>query len=660
MKILFITPHLSTGGAPQYLFKKIQELHQDHEIYCIEYNDLSGNDYIVQKNKIRELLKENLITLDDNKYRLLDELHRINPDIVHFEELPEYFCGHEITKRIYNKDRSYKIIETSHDSSFEISNKSFLPDKFIFVSEFQRNLFESLGVETDVIEYPIEYKTKKNRTESLIELGLDPNKHHIFNIGLFTPRKNQAEIIEYAKKFENENVQFHFIGNQADNFKSYWEPLMENFPPNCKWWGEQSDVDKFYNAMDLFLFTSRGTNNDKETSPLVLREAIGWNVPILMYDLDVYNKMHHKFDNVTFLNKFDLDFNINLIKNKLNIFKTETINKNDFAIIVTCHPNSKIQEELTKTALKHLNTHDIDIILTSHYPVSKEIEEMCEFSIYDKNNVFTKHSYIDTAWFDYPSYYASLNMNTQLNFRYHGPAVYINYFNGISFAKSMGYKHAICINYDLILDDIDNLTSILEMYLKKRAYYRVTDSVEGYISHTTFFITNVDFFLDVFKPIKTSSQYDELCEETNSSATLEKLFYNILHPHEDDIYIEKNDFNEYFPDFYTNANSMCEYFTILPVLHDSNKFVIWYSSSNLVDNRLFKLKINNVNIVTLIKNNFIFYKTVNTPEFQFPINITLSICDGYDCETELYNKSIEITPEYMSNMLQKNGIFKIK
>jgi hypothetical protein len=226
----------------------------------------------------------------------------------------------------------------------------------------------------------------------------------------------------------------------------------------------------------------------------------------------------------------------------------------------------------------------------------------------------------------------------------------------------MGYKHAICVNYDLILDDVDNLTSILEMYLTKRAYYKITDSLEGegYVLHTTFFITNIDFFLDVFKPIKTSTQYDEYCVENKSSATLEKLFYNILHPYEDDIYIEKNDFSEYFPDFYTNANSMCEYFTILPVLDDSNKFVIWYSTSNLVDNRVFKLKINGINIMSLIKNSFIFYKTIKMSDFQFPINITLSICDGYDCDTELYNRSVEITPEYVSNMLPKNGIFKIK
>jgi hypothetical protein len=40
--------------------------------------------------------------------------------------------------------------------------------------------------------------------------------------------------------------------------------------------------------MDLFLFTSRGTNTDKETMPLVIREALSYQIPTLIYNLPVY------------------------------------------------------------------------------------------------------------------------------------------------------------------------------------------------------------------------------------------------------------------------------------------------------------------------------------------------------------------------------------
>lgn len=313
MKILFITPHLSTGGCPQYLYKKIESLIDDHDIYCIEYSNITGGVLVVQRNKVVNILKNELITLSDNKYELLDHIKNINPDIIHFEEMPEYFCESGLAKKIYTNDRAYKIIETSHDSSFNPKNKNVFPDAFAFVSEYQKQNMESLNIPSHVVEYPIEKKNKTDRNKALLDLGLDPNKTHFLNVGLFTSRKNQAEIIQYAQKLLNEEVQFHFVGNQAENFRNYWEPLMKNFPSNCKWWGERSDVDTFYNAMDVFLFTSRGTKNDKETSPLVLREAIGWGMPILMYDLPVYMGMYNKYKNITWL-KDDFTKNINLIK----------------------------------------------------------------------------------------------------------------------------------------------------------------------------------------------------------------------------------------------------------------------------------------------------------------------------------------------------------
>ena len=80
-------------------------------------------------------------------------------------------------------------------------------------------------------------------------------------------------------------------------------------------WGERSDVDNFYEAADLFLFTSKGNSNDKETMPLVIREALSWKLPILIYNLEVYQNY---FDNYP-VNYLQEDFlqNITQIKNML-------------------------------------------------------------------------------------------------------------------------------------------------------------------------------------------------------------------------------------------------------------------------------------------------------------------------------------------------------
>lgn len=356
MKVLFITPHLSTGGGPQYLLKKISSLINECDIYCVEYNDITGGVLVVQRNQIQKLLGDKLITLNENKGELINIINNLRPEVIHFEEMPEYFCDFEVAKNIYSKDRSYKIIETSHDSSFDPQNKIFFPDYFAFVSEYQKKQLSCLNIPTEVVEYPIEYKNKTDRKQALLELGLDPNITHFLNIGLFTHRKNQKEIIDYAKELLNEPVQFHFVGNQADNFKSYWEPLMKDFPSNCKWWGERKDVDTFYNAMDVFLFASKGNDNDKETSPLVLKEAIGWKLPILMYNLPVYCNMYDKYTGISYLK--------NESKENLNLIKGFVREKLDFHIR---YNEAENRVYITFGDNDNLNDKEIRIVLKDNY-----------------------------------------------------------------------------------------------------------------------------------------------------------------------------------------------------------------------------------------------------------------------------------------------------
>ena len=56
-KLLLITPHLSTGGAPQFTLNRIELLKDTYDVYCVEYNFVSPH-FVVQRNKIIDLLKE--------------------------------------------------------------------------------------------------------------------------------------------------------------------------------------------------------------------------------------------------------------------------------------------------------------------------------------------------------------------------------------------------------------------------------------------------------------------------------------------------------------------------------------------------------------------------------------------------------------------------
>jgi glycosyltransferase involved in cell wall biosynthesis len=217
-KLLYIAPHLSTGGLPQYLTKKIELLKEEFEIHLVEWNDVTGGRLVVTKNKVRALVPENrFYTLGEDKMELIDLVNMINPDIVHCEEIPEFFMDNNIAEKLYSTDRTYKIVETSHDSSFDIEQKKFFPDKFMFVSQWQIDQYKDIDIPKVLVEYPIEYVERPDRTKSLQKLGLNPSKKHVLHIGLFTSRKNQAEFFEYARMLPD--IEFHSVGNQADNFK---------------------------------------------------------------------------------------------------------------------------------------------------------------------------------------------------------------------------------------------------------------------------------------------------------------------------------------------------------------------------------------------------------------------------------------------------------
>lgn len=306
-KILFITPHLSTGGLPQYLFKKIESFIGIYDVYCIEYANFS-DDFVVQKNRIRNLLQEKLITLDENKDILLEYITLISPDIIHFEELPETFVSTHILNVIYNDTRNYNIVATTHSSYTRPEDIIYLADKFVLVSEWSKNIFDSHfqgTIPCDIWEYPIE-KRDINKKEAKAKLGFEDDYIHVLNVGLFTAGKNQGELFHLASLLQQFKIKFHFVGNQAMNFENYWKPIMKTKPDNCIVHGERSDVDLFYEAADAFYFTS-----NFELNPLVVKEALSYELPTFIKKLSTYNNTYDGL--VTYIDK---DVNTN-IKNLL-------------------------------------------------------------------------------------------------------------------------------------------------------------------------------------------------------------------------------------------------------------------------------------------------------------------------------------------------------
>jgi autotransporter strand-loop-strand O-heptosyltransferase len=288
MKILFLAPHLSTGGMPQFLLKRLESLKEytNNEYYVVEYQ-CHSLDFVVQRNAIKSLLAENFTTLYEDKMELFKVIEQWQPNIIHIDE-PSERLDRQMVAKLYDPNRKYRIVETCHDVSFNPDEeKLFHPDLYAFCTPYHEQTFANMESKFVTIQYPIDKQ----------EVNTVKDGKHVLNVGLWTRGKNQAEGLEIARKYPN--MTFHFIGNQAGNFADYWAPLMKDIPDNVKIWGERKDVDIFMEMADIFMF-----NSTWECNPLVLREAISFGLPIIARNLPQYGDMFTEY-----LQPIDTDLN---------------------------------------------------------------------------------------------------------------------------------------------------------------------------------------------------------------------------------------------------------------------------------------------------------------------------------------------------------------
>jgi predicted O-methyltransferase YrrM len=292
-KLLYVCPHLSTGGQPQYAYKQIKHFIDEFDIEVVEINNSGGNAFVVQKNRIKSLVKVH--TLDEDKSEIIQIIEGYNPDIIHFQEIPEFDLPKYVLDIIFRKSRNYYIVATTHGSFTNPSEIVYQPDRYVLVSEWSRQRFIQTGVETMLWEYPIEdYTFDKEAAQK--ELELDPTWKHVLNVGLFAPGKNQSEVFAIARQLEKYKIKFHFVGNQAMNFEEYWAPLMKHKPENCVIWGERDDVDTFYSACDMFYFSSK-----LELNPLSIKEALSYKLPCIFRKLHTYLDTYDNNPLVTYI-----------------------------------------------------------------------------------------------------------------------------------------------------------------------------------------------------------------------------------------------------------------------------------------------------------------------------------------------------------------------
>ncbi len=397
-KYLFITGHLSTGGSPKYLewlIKKIKK-EKNARIKVIEWN-LYSPQYNVQRNSIIKFAGEkNFISLgsyeNDASFFLGKEkevvalINEFKPDHIHLNEIAENFAikgmSSEFLSFLYDKNRKYKIYETSHAKNTNFKNKLFTPDEFWPVSQYHYDIIKSFTDKVQLVEYEIQKNTRPDRNKTLMSLGLDPNYFHVLQVGLFNKNKNQKYTFDLAKNLIDKKVQFHFIGNLC----YVDECNIDKQQINCKIWGERNDVDVFMSCMDLFIMPSF-----EELNPIALKEAVSWGMKCFINDWQSIKNNYLMDGSVEIISgdnvKNYIDSNaISLLNN----FKFDSIENNN--IICTFFPTPKIEilgndncSYNVKFLDKNTNITHYETNLNVNMWTNCSIEYYCNWKIIVKN-----------------------------------------------------------------------------------------------------------------------------------------------------------------------------------------------------------------------------------------------------------------------------------
>lgn len=590
-KLLTISPHFSTGGSCAVTENKIRLLKDSFHIKVVEHNLLSWI-HVVQRNQVIDMVgANNFYTLGDDK---AEDLRRIieefQPDVISMEEFPEFFMSTHTANLVYNPDRKYTILESTHDSSFNPNDKRYFPDKFIFVSPYCAFKYNMFKTPMEIIEYPIDKKPITKRVENRDKLGLDHGYKHIIIVGLFTPRKNQKYGFELAERLHQYPIKFHFLGSLASNFEHYWKPLMEwkefnSKLDNCVVWNERSDVPDFVQAADMFLFCSKGDRNNKELNPIAIKEAMEYDIPKLMFNLDVYCNKYNGEENVFYLTG-NLDEDSQKI---IDILKVDIKRKEEELVIIGTYPNLQERAKLTKECIKRAKDLGRKIMLLSHYPVDEETQKMVDFYVFDAHNPLTHHSYYTRFYNHTHNYEAEVNING-LKYSNQSLTVLTNLYNGFKEAKNQGFKRGFYLTFDILLqsEDIQSVEQSFEAVKgEKKAYLASLNTPFGKGIQTNGMTFDVDFFLQTFDDVRTPEAYNRVCEQRGCQNFLEDYLIKCLNAADPNSYeLVHNQEETFLKKSGLGVSSNSEYYSILPIDREENHYMFYFFSYNLDERKV--------------------------------------------------------------------------
>jgi hypothetical protein len=356
---------------------------------------------------------------------------------------------------------------------------------------------------------------------------------------------------------------------------------------------------------------------------------------------------------------------INMVEIKKDITPSIDTKNGENVFLVLTYPDTKIKEETTEKCIDNLKKSDNKIILASHYPASKNLQERVDYYLYDAYNPLMSHTLYNFYWSTIPQGKAEIRLDqlqrkSNLN---QSLTVFNNIENSIKFAKSIGYDKVISISYDFILNEnnlktIDDLCKRIDLENKK-GYFMLYNEGDMKLYKSVFFIIKTDFYSKIFdKIIRTPEEYNKECEKYGSHNFLENYFYSKLSSYSNDLIVEETNEDKLFNNSNINLFSGVEYLTVLPIKNQGDAFIIWFNSSNNKDSRRIEFVLeNNGNIehsTHYVKEKSYYLKKIVLSDND-NYNITANFIDSFT-NSIIDKQTFNINKSNYSEILN-NGLF---
>lgn len=232
-------------------------------------------------------------------------------------------------------------------------------------------------------------------------------------------------------------------------------------------------------------------------------------------------------------------------------------------IILLSHANNNEKEKILNECLLSLREFNLPIILVSHAPISEMNQQLCEYSLYEKNNIIFK----ETDFFEYDLPITEANFNIQFFFGGISTRTYIQkktyngsvlnlVTNGINIANSLGYEYGLFWEFDFILQkkSKDFILSLLNE-IKNNNYdcFYIPCKISG---------INTTYSIPQIFPIKKLLEYNSKIIQNPKDfidvtkfQICEEWLYDFYKKLNNPLSISFDDYHSYFPDINDNLSS---------------------------------------------------------------------------------------------------------